>query len=424
VVKDVATYHFELTNPEDDPNCANVPSLFRRTADAIADLGEVYVSDMVLDEFSTAKGYLPSIEVYYTRQKRPLRPCVGKLQDGSVGSGGAEVQTNAEPSFNSGESNQHRLPQEAERSFSLSNAFAETDVGNVPKLLRRIADLVDELGDVKVDDMVLDFKEYTNASIPYITIYSSRPDPVETQPRPEGGAEGHAHDAGAEKYTPDVMRPARETETESQEQTIHHFTLKDQRNQPGYLSRPRLLRQTANAIEELGEIEVHHLVLHQELTDGKWVPEHVSFVTVYYNRPESSGLITNHQDDGAIGNSASADINTTHAYVGDHIDPKMAEDLRNRSFRLHNSSTESGYRSVPKLLRRTADAVDALPKVEIDDLILHTEMTPAGRVPIIAVYYFRPSSSDKKFRKEWKQLAQYEKRRAKKNKQRKDARDQ
>ncbi|GAB3990173.1 hypothetical protein GCM10029978_117350 [Actinoallomurus acanthiterrae] len=46
---------------------------------------------------------------------------------------------------------------------------------------------------------------------------------------------------------------------------------------------PALLRRVADSIEELGLVEVHDLVLHQEITDdGPWFS-----ATVYFHQTES-----------------------------------------------------------------------------------------------------------------------------------------
>ena len=188
------------------------------------------------------------------------------------------------------------------------------------------------------------------------------------------------------------------------EATIGYFKLKDPLYKPGYLSRPRLLRQTADAIEALGEIDVHSLVLHEELTDWKWIVEHVSFTAVYYSRPDSLGVNDERQHPGTVADSAEAKPDPKHRYTGDHIHPDMAEDRNNHSFRLHNPRNETDSGSAPKLLRRTADAVDDLPGVEIDDLVLHTELTPAGRVPTVTVYYSRPTPDEWEDRADWARL--------------------
>lgn len=409
------TFHFGLPNDYDEPNCQDVPKLFRRVADAIDDLGDVFVYDMVLETVATPKGYLPLVEVYYTRHERPPRPHVPQLYSDAFGNN-AEPKVDAEHAYVSSDSARDFPEDDPERSFSVGNPFNETDFRSTPKLLRRVADVIDRLGGVHVDDMVLYFEEYTEATVPKMRIHYSRPDRAERHcgPRTQTAAQPEMAASKSENLGSVDIEP--ELATTSQDQKIKYFMLKDRKNQPGYLSRPRLLRQTADALEELGDIELHNLVLHEELTDGKWVPEHVSFVTAYYNRLESSD---SYRDDDVNGNSAPGRVLPENAYLGEYSEANMVHDRTNRTLRLHNSPFEAGYLSVPKLLRQTADAVDAMPKAEIDDLILHSEMTPAGRVPTVAVYYSHPSPSDKQFRKEWRQLAQDEKRRAKRKKRRK-----
>ena len=191
---------------------------------------------------------------------------------------------------------------------------------------------------------------------------------------------------------------------EHQDEAVGYFTLKDPLRRPGYLSRPRLLRQTADAIDALGEVIVHSIVLHEELTDWKWIVEHVSFTVVYYSRPDPPGGSNERQHQGAATDSAEAKPIPSFRYSGDHIHPDMAEDRSNHSFCLQNPRNEADSGSVSKLLRRTADAVDHLPGVEIDNLVLHTEVTPAGRLPTVAVYYSRPTPDDWESRAEWARL--------------------
>jgi hypothetical protein len=49
----------------------------------------------------------------------------------------------------------------------------------------------------------------------------------------------------------------------------------------------------------------------------------------------------------------------------------------------------AGQDDVPGLLRRVADAIEALGPVEVADLIMHTEITADGDWPSLTVYFHR-----------------------------------
>ena len=395
VTKDPTMFYLRLTAIGQESDCASVPGLFRRTADAIDDLGEVYVYDMLLEDAWTAQGPIPSMAVFYSRQKLPLRKHVVRLHDDILCTGEKDKVV-GEHSFVVDEEERAEIAHDTGPSICLSNSYYETDIDSVPKLLRRAADYVALLGDVRVDDIMVEIDEHFKASVPYLTIRFHRPDRVGAQRR---------------------LRSSRESpDAEPREQPIHHLAIKDAKDQPGYLSRPRILRETADAIDDLGEVDIHGLFLHEEHTDGRWISEHVSFVNVYYSRPAAHGRDRREAPLDDVSSPASA----RHEYVGDAIDPNMVRDDENQSFRIHNPPAEPGRCSIPTLLRRTADAVDAMKKVEIDELVLHTEVTAVGRVPVIAVYYSRPTRLDEDNRREWVLIARDAKRRAKEmNKRRK-----
>jgi hypothetical protein len=50
-----------------------------------------------------------------------------------------------------------------------------------------------------------------------------------------------------------------------------------------------------------------------------------------------------------------------------------------------------GQGDVPALLRRVADSIDALGQVEVQDLVLHTEVTENGDWHSLTVYFHRPT---------------------------------
>jgi hypothetical protein len=51
-----------------------------------------------------------------------------------------------------------------------------------------------------------------------------------------------------------------------------------------------------------------------------------------------------------------------------------------------------GQGDVPALLRRVADSIAALGEVEVQDLVLHTEVTEDGDWHSLTVYFHRPST--------------------------------
>jgi hypothetical protein len=68
--------------------------------------------------------------------------------------------------------------------------------------------------------------------------------------------------------------------TSNKRYTISHFELSNPLG-PGQGNVPALLRRVADAIEELGDIEVHDLILHPRITrpDGEDWPS----IVVYYD---------------------------------------------------------------------------------------------------------------------------------------------
>jgi hypothetical protein len=62
--------YLSITNPEEESDRYSVPRLLRRVADRIDELGDdAIVNDLILHIEVTAEGYLPSINVYYYREK-------------------------------------------------------------------------------------------------------------------------------------------------------------------------------------------------------------------------------------------------------------------------------------------------------------------------------------------------------------------
>jgi hypothetical protein len=51
-----------------------------------------------------------------------------------------------------------------------------------------------------------------------------------------------------------------------------------------------------------------------------------------------------------------------------------------------------GQGDVPALLRRAADSIDALGEVNVQDLVLHNEVTESGDWPSLTVYFHRSTA--------------------------------
>ncbi|MET7389407.1 hypothetical protein ACFYPT_03325 [Streptomyces sp. NPDC005529] len=47
----------------------------------------------------------------------------------------------------------------------------------------------------------------------------------------------------------------------------------------------------------------------------------------------------------------------------------------------------AGQANVPALLRRVADTIESLGSVEVQDLVMHTEITADGDRPSLTVYF-------------------------------------
>ena len=71
-----------------------------------------------------------------------------------------------------------------------------------------------------------------------------------------------------------------------------------------------------------------------------------------------------------------------------------------------------GQDDIPSLLRRVAESVEALGPVEVQDLILHTEMTDNGPWYSLTVYFQRLSDARAQNRKPRKTSLSRPKRRA------------
>jgi hypothetical protein len=138
--------------------------------------------------------------------------------------------------------------------FSLSNPIADPDYYSVPKLLRRVADHLDELGDdVTVHDLRLDWEEYKDPET-YVcyeqlwpTIAVNWPDRSEAPPKPADSfsinCEGESGRGGV----------------------------------------PKLLRRIADNLDELGnDVAVSSLIMHTEPDSEGLSPS----ANTYYSREE------------------------------------------------------------------------------------------------------------------------------------------
>jgi hypothetical protein len=52
-----------------------------------------------------------------------------------------------------------------------------------------------------------------------------------------------------------------------------------------------------------------------------------------------------------------------------------------------------GQGNVPRLLRRVANTLAILGEIEVQDLVMHTEITPDGAWPSVTVYYHSTARS-------------------------------
>jgi hypothetical protein len=139
--------------------------------------------------------------------------------------------------------------------FSLANPIADPDYYSVPKLLRRVADHIDELGDdVTVRDLRLDWDEYR--------------DPETQQCYEELWPTITVNWPDRRKTTPPKLADSFSTTPEGE---------------PGRGSVPKLLRRTAGHLDKLGDdAAVSSLIMHTEPTGEGFAPS----ANTYYSREE------------------------------------------------------------------------------------------------------------------------------------------
>ena len=58
----------------------------------------------------------------------------------------------------------------------------------------------------------------------------------------------------------------------------------------------------------------------------------------------------------------------------------------------------AGRGDVPRLLRRVADTIEKLGKVEIQDIVMHSEITESGDWYSMTVYYYNPVTKPRRNR--------------------------
>jgi len=80
--------------------------------------------------------------------------------------------------------------------------------------------------------------------------------------------------------------------------------------------------------------------------------------------------------------------------AGDHTKPVN----RRTSWTIEHFSQANpsgpGQADVPALLRRVADSIEALGEVDVQDLVLHTEVTEDGDWHSLTVYFHRPRTPE------------------------------
>jgi hypothetical protein len=248
------------------------------------------------------------------------------------------------------------IPEHTTDGFALANPIADPDYYSVPKLLRRAADHLDELNDVTVRDLWLEWSKYKDPETheyyeklwPMITV--NWPDRRETMP----------------------PRPA------------NYFPMTNPEGDPGH-SVAKLLKRVAGRLDELGDdAVVSDLIMHTEPDGEGFSPS----ANTYYSReegwvqnfdPQTHELLLEWEREGY------ADLQSDE--LGEEQKTAMRDSMNYLS--ITNPEEDPDRYSVPKLLRRVADRIDELgDNVIVNDLILHIEPTGEGYLPSINVYYY------------------------------------
>jgi hypothetical protein len=148
------------------------------------------------------------------------------------------------------------IPEHTTDGFSLSNPGADPDYDSVPKLLRRTADHLEELGDdAAVRDLRLQWEEYRD---PQTHECNEELGPTVTVDWPDR----------REAMPPDPM---------------NYFSMTNPEWEPDRCSVPKLLRSVAERLDELGDdAVVFSLIMHTEPTGDGFLP----MANIYYGREE------------------------------------------------------------------------------------------------------------------------------------------
>jgi hypothetical protein len=156
---------------------------------------------------------------------------------------------------------------------------------------------------------------------------------------------------------------------------------------PSCFSVSRLFRRTADSVDNLGQVNVHDLVLLRTPTVRGELP----VLVVYYGRLATSNDRHNHgRRRKAIAAGGSAESHDAeHRFVGNDDTWEMIANLDCHEFYMNCSLSETDFSGVPKLLRRCADLIDLYGDVNIDDIFLDVGKIPKGRAPTATVYYSR-----------------------------------
>jgi hypothetical protein len=390
---------FSLQAPDGERDVSSQFELLRRTADAIDDLGDVEIFDVVWRTDLTGVARPHSISVYYSQLVSPVACSMCSCHE-KPAAGIERIINGYHRYYGNPEEARAFVKDVRNHDFVMSNPEVQPEICSVSKLLRRTAEAAEMLGKVSVDDIKLRFDLTEQGREPSITLYFSR-----------------LHRGGKKKpksvphQAPTTTEP--DTSIVPEHHAVHRLLILDPRREPDYLSRPRLLRWTADALEDLGDVDVHDLVMHEELMDGKWVADWVSSVSVYYSLREQPPRAS--PEPATL--CPAADFTASHKYFGDHIDPQMTADRANHMFYLYNPRGKRRF-SLPTLLRRTARAIEDLVEVEIDGVVLHVQETAEERVPVVAVYYSSPTRGLQKSRRRLKRYAQYLERQDRKKRKR------
>jgi hypothetical protein len=155
-----------------------------------------------------------------------------------------------------------------------------------------------------------------------------------------------------------------------------HFSLANSKADPDYHSLPRLLRQMADRIDELGDdatVRDLRFELDEYVDDPLYNPDEEELapsLTVFYSRQTEGCSATNSQN-------------------------ATLDDYTMSYFSTTNSEAGSGRCGVPKLLRRVAGRLDELADDSVVySLIMHAEPADEGFAHSANTYHFKKDDDD------------------------------